>query len=132
MALFTKCILSEKEVGDGIRISVMSKHTLNDGVTADARISNNSYDYHCRELAPSLGLIGDYYKRGLSWEEFEFRFHEEIKDSSIQIVLKEIATRSLSENITLMCIEKEFQFCHRRILVEECKRLEPRITIEHH
>lgn len=132
MTLFTKCILDEKEENDGVRISVMSRHTLNDGVTPDTRITSSTYEEHHPELAPSLKLIGDYYKRALSWDQFEFRFCEQIKNPSTQVILGDIAARSLSENVTLMCIEKEPHFCHRRLLVEECKRLVPEIIVEHH
>ncbi len=131
MALYTKCILEEKETSDGIRISVMSRHTLNDGVTLDTGITDSSYDEHYPELAPLPKLIGDYYKRGLHWEQFEILFREQIKNPSAQVILGDIAIRSLYENVTLMCIEKEPHFCHRRLLVEECKRLLPEITVEH-
>jgi len=131
MSLFTKCILKDKEEIDGVRISVMSRHTLNDGVTPDTRITSSSFDKHLPELAPSPKLIGDYYKRGLLWGEFEFRFREQIKGASTQIILTEIATMSLSENVTLLCIEDEPHFCHRWLLGEECRRLVPEITVEY-
>lgn len=132
MALFTKCILNDKEKGDGVRISVMSRHTLNDGVTPDPRITSSSFDYHYPELSPSPKLIGDYYKRGLSWDEFENRFREQMQSAFAQVILGEIAAMSISENVTLLCIEDEAHFCHRRIVAEECKKLVPEITVEHH
>jgi len=36
--LKSKCILAEKNIDDGQRISIMSRHTLNDGKTPDERI----------------------------------------------------------------------------------------------
>jgi len=38
MSLSTGCILSPRQESDGTRISVMSRHTLNDGKTSDERI----------------------------------------------------------------------------------------------
>lgn len=49
--LFTKSILKQKEKGDGIRISVMSRHTLNDGIILDDRIAKHSYDEHLQILS---------------------------------------------------------------------------------
>lgn len=132
MALFTKCILRMKDISDGRRFSVMSRHTLNDGVTPDQRITQDSFEKHYPELAPSPKLIGDYYKRDLSWDEFAVRFYEQIKDASTQAILKELALMSLSENVTLLCIEDTPHYCHRRLLTEECLRLVPSIVVEHH
>ncbi len=42
--LKTKSILKPEETNDGWRISIMSKHTLNDWLTLDERITNSSYD----------------------------------------------------------------------------------------
>ena len=69
--LKTKCILEPKEISDGLRISVMNRHTLNDGVTPDLRIDSSSYDLWFPWLAPPNLLLGDYYKRGLPWEQYE-------------------------------------------------------------
>ena len=50
--LFTESILSERHPDSGTRISVMSRHTLNDGVTPDPRIIPASYDEHISQMAP--------------------------------------------------------------------------------
>ncbi len=42
--LYTKSILKEKVPSDGIRISVMSRHTLNDGITQDNRITQDCFN----------------------------------------------------------------------------------------
>ncbi|MBI5803556.1 hypothetical protein HY448_02625, partial [Candidatus Pacearchaeota archaeon] len=65
MTLYTKCILSAPSYVDRVRISVMSRHTLNDGITPDERITSEKFNLHVPELAPPLKLIGDYYKRNL-------------------------------------------------------------------
>lgn len=132
MALYTKCILKKKEGGDGVRISVMSRHTKNDGVTPDTRIVNDSFDKHYPELAPSPKLLGDYYKRNLSWEAFEARFKKQLQEAPTQALLKEIAALAISNNVTLMCIEDTPEFCHRRLLLEECARLSPGLATRHH
>ena len=73
----TKCIKDPIEPSDGIRISVMSSHTI-DGIIPDTEITENMYDLHIPELAAPKNLLGDYYKRGLSWSEYEIRYLEYI------------------------------------------------------
>ena len=84
-------------------------------------------------MAPSPQLIGGYYKRDLLWAQFEALFREQIgKSVSVQVILGEIAVMSLSENVTLLCIEDKQHYCHRRILAEECQKLVPEIIVKHH
>lgn len=131
MSLFTKCILKEREGSDGVRISVMSRHTLEDGVTPDLRITPDKFDEHLPELAPAPKLIGDYYKRGLTWEEFEVKYLSQIRSPRSSDVLKSLIERALREDITLLCIELTPERCHRRLLAEECSRLNQNLVIDH-
>jgi len=129
MALKTKSILAPIEKDDGYRISVMNRHTLDDGITPDKRITYEMYGEHKKTLAPSAKLLGDYYKRGLNWDEYEKRFKKEINNPETIKILKEISKKALKENITLLCIEEKPDFCHMRLLAEECKKLEPKLEI---
>lgn len=130
--LYTKCILGPIDKTDGFRVSVMSRHTLNDGVTPDIRIRNTIFDIHLKSLAPSPELIGDYYKRNLPWVDFERRYLEEIRYKDKISLVKFIAVMALKVDITMMCIEDTADFCHRRILAEECQRYEPELKVTHH
>lgn len=132
MSLFTKCILKEVEISDGIRISVMSRHTLEDGITPDSRITKAKYQEHLPILAPSLKLIGDYYKRGLSWEEFERRYLTRIRRPEIGVLVRSLTERALREDVTLLCIEATAEKCHRRLLAEECARINSGLITMHH
>src|SRR6266404_6282533 len=127
--LFTKCILSDSSSRDGVRISVMSRHTLSDGKTSDPRIKE--FDFHLRILAPSPSLIGSYYKRGLSWEIFEKAYLEEIRHDSKTLSVRSLAIIAMSQDVTIMCIEDTAEHCHRRLLAEECQRYEPNLAVEH-
>lgn len=131
MALFTKCILGEKSQRDGIRISVMNRHMLNDGITRDLRIKEDLYDLHLKLLGPSSNLLGDYYKRGLPWKEFKILYLKEIRKEPKFLFVKTLAKIALKVDITIMCIEDDPEFCHRRLLAEECKKYEPRLKIKH-
>ena len=130
--LFTKCILSQKVPEDGIRISVMSRHTLNDGITPDERIVPSSYDIHAPILAPSSKLIGDYYKRGLLWDDFEKRYLGEIRDGGNKsFLIGHLALMASSINITMLCIEDEACHCHRSILAKEFLCFQKELKIVH-
>lgn len=127
--IYTGCILSEKTPADGLRISVMIRHTLNDGVTPDTRITN--YDYHESIFGPSPQLIGDYYKRALPWKQFEVRYFEELRTKEKKQHVAKLARQAVQQTITLLCIEEEALRCHRRLLAEECQTYEPSLIIVH-
>jgi uncharacterized protein YeaO (DUF488 family) len=127
--LKTKSILYDKEDTDGLRISVMSRHTLNDGVTPHPEITSSSYNQWLQILAPPAKLIGDYYKRGLPWEKFEQKYLDYIRSSNVQLEVQKLAEQSLDSVITLLCIEESPEFCHRRLLAEECKKYQPNLVL---
>lgn len=120
--LKTKSILSPKEDSDGLRISVMSRHTLNDGITPHPNIISSSYDFWMLIFAPPLNLLGDYSKRDLFWMQFEKRYLEYLQQSNIPFEVEFLAKRSLESAITILCIEDTPEHCHRRLLAEECKK----------
>jgi uncharacterized protein YeaO (DUF488 family) len=130
MSLKTKCILSPIEESDGYRISIMNRHTLNDGVTRDSRINNKMFNEHQILLSPSSKLIGDYYKRGLVFDEYKKRFLEEMNNPESIKIIKEISEKTLTKNITLLCIEEKPNFCHRKLIAELCKKYYPKLNIE--
>lgn len=129
MSLKTKSIFAPIEKDDGYRISIMNRHTLDDGVTTDDRIKNNLYNEHQVLLSPSAKLLGDYYKRNLPWKEYEKRFLEEMNNEESVKIIKEISRRALKENTTLLCKEDKPDFCHRRLVAELCKKYEPKLEI---
>ena len=116
----TKCIKDPIEPSDGIRISVMSSHTI-DGIIPDTEITENMYDIHIPELAAPNKLLGDYYKRGISWSEYETRYLEPIRTPYIQSIIINILSKY--DIITFLCIESDDSMCHRRLLKEECIKM---------
>ncbi len=129
MALLTKCILLPPSPGDGLRVSVMSRHTLNDGVTPDARIGRDAYDSHWKVLAPPPKLIGDYRRRGLSWDGFAARFAEHLQEQAAQAALFRLSRLAVDGDVTLLCIEDGPEKCHRRLLAEACSWLQPELAV---
>ncbi|MBI4146584.1 DUF488 domain-containing protein [Candidatus Woesearchaeota archaeon] len=127
--LSTRCIYTTPEPEDGTRISVMSRHTLNDGVTPDERITPDRYTLWLPALAPPSKLIGDYYKRELPWEQFETRYLVHLRTEKIKPEVESIIETALAQDITLLCCEETPEKCHRRLLAEHCKKLEPRLVL---
>jgi len=130
--LHTKCILHPKEPKDGIRISVMSRHTLNNGITPHPEINPGKFHAWLKSLAPPDKLVGDYYKRNLPWPEFEKRYLEHLRKPDVADKVKKLAKLALKLDFTIMCIEDSPDYCHRRLLAEEMQRYEPNLKVKHH
>ena len=124
----TKSILKEVSGEDGLRISIMSRHTLSDGITPDSRITEKSYDGWNKRLAPPETLVGAFYRGEISWNEYEDGYLKYLR-GPVSGEVNALARMGLNEDITLLCIEETADFCHRRILAEECKRYKPYLEI---
>jgi len=122
-------MFSRKSARDGRRISVMSRHTLNDGITPDKRIKPGSYHGWEKKLAPPDRLVGSWYKRDLQWEKFEEGYLNHLRTPAISAVVESLARRALEEDVTVLCAETKPERCHRKILAEECKRKEPKLIV---
>lgn len=128
--LRTKSIYTLPSPDDGYRISVMSRHTLQDGVTPDSRISATSFHAWMKQLAPPEKLIGSYYKRGLSWEEFETSYCEFLRTPQTRTYMLALMREIYRHTVTILCVEESPAQCHRRLLAEECVRMDPAIQVE--
>ncbi len=129
--LFTKSIIKEKEP-DEKRISVMSRHTKEDGITPDERIvEGETFDEWRKEFAPPGSLVGAYYRKELSWDDFERKYIEFLRSPEVKQEVESFARRCTEETLTLMCIEDTADRCHRRLLAEELKQYQPQLKIIH-
>jgi uncharacterized protein YeaO (DUF488 family) len=127
--LFTRSIFDTPVYEDGLRISVMSRHTLNDGITPDERIQK--FHFHIPSLGPSPRLIGSYYKRGMSFDEFSILYLHQISSGRRRFWVHVIAFVATFCDITLLCVEDDAQVCHRSILARECVKYQPNLTVTH-
>jgi uncharacterized protein YeaO (DUF488 family) len=107
----------------------MSRHTLNDGITPDTKITLDSYDFWLKVLAPRPKLVGAYYKNDINWEEYERLYRHYLHNRSSQKFIQALANLALTSNITLLCVEEKPERCHRRLLAEECKRYMPKLEL---
>lgn len=129
--IYTKSIIKEKGK-DEKRISVMSRHTKEDGITPDERIVKGvNFDEWRKEFAPPDVLVGSYYRKELSWEDFERKYLEFLRSEEIKPKVESFAKRCTEETITLMCIEDTADRCHRRLLAEELQKYQPNLKIVH-
>ncbi|KHO51749.1 MAG: hypothetical protein QT08_C0021G0008 [archaeon GW2011_AR17] len=131
MTLFTRCILSSRDLRDGLRISVMSRHTLEDGITPDPRIHHTLYDEWNRVLSAPAKFVGAYYRKEIDWKLFEKSYLEYLKEPVIAYHVENIARIAFSLPITLLCIEEKADRCHRRLLAEECQWHMPGLEVIH-
>ena len=98
--------------------------------TKASRLSNKHYlkvsislfrpkEFHGMQInsfAPTKELLADY-KNGLSEQEYETRYREQIdKLSDIYAFFKIMAKQAKGRDILLLCYEKKNAFCHRHIL----------------
>lgn len=129
--LYTKCILKPPCPEDGFRISVMSRHTRNDGKTPDTRITEELFHTHLPELGPDPKKLGQYLRKEITWEEFDLAYKQRLESEPASTRLVNLAEAAIKSDFTLLCIEETAENCHRRILAEECKRRFPHLQIEH-
>lgn len=126
--LKTKCIKADLSPDDGLRISVMSKHTLPDGKTPDPETTNDKFDNWRKDLAPPLKLVGSYYRKEIAWEEFEQSYRIFIQRKRDQLL--SLIRRAKETTITLLCVEASPTRCHRRLIAEECLRLDQSLDVK--
>lgn len=127
--LLTGCIYQPS--GNELRVSVMSRHTLDDGKTPDPNIEEGtSWHIHWPELGPPPRLIGSYYKRGLPWEEFERQYLEYLRtDPRAVEAISRLITRSRIGDHIILCKEETPERCHRRLIAEYCQKLAPELIV---
>ena len=135
--LKTKCILAPIENDDGTRISVMSRHTLEDGIRPHPKITRDKYYVQEKILAPPDTLVGEYYRRIKQegscqeevWAWYSEQYLAHLRQPIQQEQVRGLATIGSDNDITILCIEETPEYCHRRLLAEECKELVPELKI---
>ena len=131
--LRTKCIFEPVSGDDGIRVSVMSRHKMNDGRTNDPRIVPIvSYNIHWQELAPLPDLVRRHYSKGadrIDWKGFAEEYRSYLRQPEQSDSLRSLAELAMRTDVTIMCVEPKGQDCHRLILAEMCRERFPALEI---
>lgn len=122
MVLRSKCIVAPIEEDDGKRISIMSRHTLNDGKTPEERLLvPGVFDEHMPEFAVPIEVIRKYYStkdNKITFDELAVKYNEYIVTQRDKVIA--LIQRALVENVTVLCIEPEEEkhICHRSLFMK--------------
>lgn len=117
MALYTKSAQNKLSKKDGVIICVMRRP--NKGI---------KYDLWFPVLSPPNKLLNQYIKESLDWEVFKKRFKRNVilKYHDYFKILVEIAGK---RKVTIICWEKSPEKCHRRLIAEECKKIDSNLQV---
>jgi len=118
MPVQSKSIYDAPAAGDGVRVLVTQYWPR--GVTREQAGT------YVRALAPSRELLRAFQEERIDWDEYRVGYLREIASSPVaQEEIARLATLARSEVVTLMCVCRDDQQCHRsllRQLVEERMR----------
>ena len=80
---------------------------------------------HGHVLSPSRKLLNYYQLKRISWDQFVFRFREEMNNDFCKSVMKVIKERSKEVDVYLVCAcyNKEKR-CHRFILMDMIEKMD--------
>jgi uncharacterized protein (DUF488 family) len=84
------------------------------------------YEHHL-EFAPTADLL-DQYTRARDWPAYEARFNQLLADRQPE---RAAQTLLMKEGICLLCTEPQADRCHRRLVAEYLRRLQPELEIRH-
>ena len=111
----TKSIYDKKEKSDGKRILVTRYWPRG--------IKKEHFDKWYKELSPSRNLLKKYNNKEINFQLFCKLFLEEINNSNITEVCREIIYENMYQNdITFLCYEKDESICHRKFIKNICER----------
>lgn len=80
-------------------------------------LKDNDISFWFKDLAPNEKLLKDYKYNGLSWDDYEKRYRNQIEtDKMPQDLIQLISILDNGQNVTVYCYEKPTDNCHRRIL----------------
>lgn len=130
MVLYTKSIYAPIEESDGIRVCIMSRLTQDDGTTpVKDLVEGELFDYWAKILAPPPKLVGSWYRQEIDWNEFSRQYLHHLSREDIMLHVSRLAQQALEGDMTILCVEETPDNCHRKLLAEECKRLDERIGV---
>jgi uncharacterized protein YeaO (DUF488 family) len=112
MAIKTKSVYDEEGPGEGHRLLIMRIWPRG--------VKKERFDEWDKDLAPSPGLLRNWLKEAIPFEEFKARYVKEMGSQKEKI--KALARRAKRETITLFCHEREDTHCHRKMLKELIKK----------
>jgi uncharacterized protein (DUF488 family) len=86
---------------------------------------------HRPELAPPNDLL-ERYREDKDWPAYVAEFEERVLSTDeASRTMDELLQRSATETVALLCSEPTPEKCHRRLVVERMRELEPRLELVH-
>jgi len=110
----SKCVYSEREENDGMRILVARfvPKNLYEELSA-------GWDIFLPGVAPSPQTLRSYKDKAIKFPTYVNRYlNEMINDPDAVVAIKTIASLATIGPVTLLCYEKVDTFCHRRFVKE--------------
>ncbi|MGI0006740.1 MAG: DUF488 domain-containing protein [Nitrosotalea sp.] len=105
----TKSIYKPKEDSDGTRVLITRFYPR--GVRKD------HFDEWVRALAPSVELLKGYKEGKVDQEQFKTQFYSQIYSNTDSLeAIQTISKIARHSNVTLLCYEKDGDFCHRYLV----------------
>lgn len=105
----TKSIYKPKDNLDGLRVLITRFYPR--GVKKLILI------FWVRELAPSQKLLDEYKTNKKTWSQFVKSFKTELQENEESLIaINNLKNKTKSENVTLLCFEKDGTVCHRHLL----------------
>jgi len=108
VAIATKSVYERAEAGDGLRMLVTQYWPRG--------VARTTIDEYVRELAPSRALLHAYRNAELDWPRYRHQYLIEMRRQSALREIHRLAKIARSERITLMCVCKYEDQCHRTLL----------------
>lgn len=120
MALYTKSAQLSREKSDGIRICIMRRP----GEDLD-------WDIWMPHLAPSHEVLTARHNNTMTKPEFNEWFNNHVLEQETEY-LKILVDMAQNRTITILCWEEEPKTCHRLLVAEKCRELDPNLEIHIH
>ena len=115
--LKTKSLQRKKSKKDGIRICIMRRIK-----------PSYDFDFWTPKISPSERLLKDYIiNKKISWSQFKPKFLKQLNRNKKYLQFN--SSLCQDSDITLLCWEKSPQKCHRRLVVEECQKINPKLKV---
>lgn len=74
-------------------------------------------------LSPSKGLLWDYKKGRINWDQYVERFKQEMNNDVCMAAMRKIKWEAKFKDVFLICYEKKYP-CHRFLLIDMISRLD--------
>lgn len=107
--IWTKSVYKPKEDSDGTRILITRYYPRG--------VRKGHFDEWVRELAPSVELLKGYKEGKINQEQFTMQFFSQIYSNIDSLeAIQSISEMARHGNVTLLCYERDGDFCHRYLV----------------